>query len=716
MSDFADYVAHGWALCSIDRNSKRATYEGWNETPIPADAVEGLDGAGLLHVQSGTCCLDLDNLDAARPWLAERGVDVDALLNASDAVRIDSGRHGRAKLLYRMKRPLRTFKPKASGLELRCATAEGKSVQDVLPPTIHKDTQKPYRWLYPEPMLGHWSILPSIPASLLAVWRGLTADESEPVKEVETDKSKPVIDLSKLKRAAFKHSPDCEYDEWIKVGMQLNDGTGGAQEGFNIWCEWSKGIKRKAYPGDALLKTHWLSFSSKGGKHVATGAALANELPADADEFPIEEPNAVLEEETTKQVMELNKREALAQASCKLEERLVFVRGVERYFDTEQQRIIGSDNTIEHIFTPLMPRVKGGRVNPVKVLKASTTKRFVDSIGFHPGEGVLFDSNGDSFANTYRGKLAEPVKPTAMELEKIHWLFDRIDDAHYRDWLLQYFGHVVQHPGVKIKSAPLIWSETQGNGKTTLLKTIPMHLVGIPYSKEVTFSLLNSDFNDYLLNAWHVNLTEFRAGTRGEREAISKKIENWIADDTISIHPKGMAGYTMPNHLFITATSNKDDAAAIDNNDRKWAIHEMHAPQFTPKQQDWIYTDFLLTPRAPGVLRHYFLNLSLKGFNPSARALETAARQAMTQSSLSPDHELLLTAFEQRAMPLSCDIVVTQEVGDYVRKHCISKPSNDRIGRTLCRYPFNGVPHQWRSGESRYRAIAFVKEVVDLSL
>jgi len=690
--NFREFVDHGWAVCALDKGSKAPRYANWNIKSIPANAAEGLDGAGLLHALSGTCALDIDAMDLARPWLAERGVDIDALLADDRAVTIDSGRHGRAKLLFRMKRPLRTFKPKGSGLELRCATAELKSVHDALPGSIHPETKKPYAW--GGGLLGDWRDLQAIPAALLAVWRGLDADGAETLPEPQAER--PRVDLVKLRKAAFKHSPDCEYEEWIRVAMQLHDGTGGAQEGFDIWKDWSSKITRAPYPGEAVLKSHWLSFDSKG-KHAATGAALAAELPAEADEFPI--VTAAEAAPTASQVADMVGKKAAIDALVK---RLVFVSSADRYFDIETHRLYPTDHAIDHMFTPMLPRSAD---KPTSLLKFSRERRTVDGLAFHPGEGAIFDFQGDSFANGYRNRLPEPLEPTALELEKITWLFDRIDDQTYRAWLLQFFAHVVQRPGVKIKSAPLIWSETQGNGKTTLLKQIPMLLVGSAYSKEVTFSLLNSDFNDYLLNAWHVNLTEFRAGTRGEREATSKKIENWIADDVISIHPKGMPGYTMPNHMFLTATSNKDDAAAIDNNDRKWAVHELHAPQFTPNEQRWIYNEFLLGPRAAGVLRYYFLNTSIADFVATARAPETAARTAMARASTALDLELLIGAFEEIAAPLDRDIVVTREVADHVRRHCVAKPSADRVGRMLCQAPFMGEPKQWRCGESRYRGV-----------
>lgn len=712
---FRKYVEAGWHICAIRRGSKGPDYDGWNlaSKAIPADAADGLDGAGLLHSLSGTCAIDLDDLNTARTWLAERGVDIDALLEADDAVKISSGRHNRAKLLYRMKKPLQSFKPKGSGLELRCATAAGLSVQDVLPETIHKDTKKPYVW--ETGLLGDWRELPPIPAALLTLWRGMTVEQSDPVTVETFDTSKPAaIELTTLRKAVFKHNPNCEHDEWLKVGMQLHDGTGGAQEGLDLWDEWSRTATRKAgsgapnvYPGKAALKVRYLSFSGGAGKHVASGAALAAELPAEAEEFPIES-EMIAPLDSTEALVKATDNETRKAKIDALEARLVYVNSAERYFDVSTHRVIGSDNAIEHMFTSMMPRSpRGGKLNPVKVLKNSSTKRVVDAQGFHPGETVLFkDWRGRTFANTYKDTAIEALEPTKLEREKITWLFDRIDDVPYREWLLQFFAHVVQFPGVKIKSAPLIWSEIQGNGKTTLLKQIPSLLVGPQYSREVTCALLNSDFNDYLLNAWHVNLTEFRAGSRGDRAAIAQKLRAWITDEDIAIHPKGLSAYNMPNHFFVTATSNEDDAAAIDNNDRRWAVHELHAPQFTESEQRWIYTEFLSTPRAAGVLRHFFLNTPIINFKPSAKAPETDARREMVESSTSPDMELLQTAWEQQTEPLNRDVVITNDVTEYVRKHSRSSPSSRRVGRVLCKSPFNGRAIQFKvGGTARYRAV-----------
>lgn len=707
--EFAAYVAHGWKLCAIDPGKKAPTYEGW-QTPEAAArigaAAAGLDGAGLLHALSGTCALDIDDLTTARAWLAERDVDLDALLAAPDAVRVSSGRRNRAKLLYRLSKPLRTLKPQASGIELRSATAKGTSVQDVLPPSIHPDTGKPYAWEYGEPLTGDWRVLPNIPVPLYRVWRELLVDippEREAASKAATKSSRaPLLEFYVSQRLA-RLDPD-SYEDWIAAG-QAAHAEDSSLNGpfFEAWATWSKRSAKYQSEGPNSPGGKWATFNAQGGRTVLGGTSP----PASADEFELvvtpPEPSAAELDERRKAAG------SRAAAQRQLEERLVYVSNSERYFDTQDHVLIGSDNAIQHKFTYLMPKRNGSRMNPVKALKESGTKTVVDSLAFHPGEGVIFECiegrRRVRYANTYRDSLPKPLEPAAAELERINWLFGRIGDEGFRKWLLQFFGHVIQRPGIKIRSAPLLWSETQGNGKTTLLRTIPSLLCGAHYSREVNCSLLSSGFNDYVQNAWHINLAEFRAGTRGERSAVSDLMKQWIAEEAIVVHPKGLPAYTMVNRFFVTATSNHADAAQIDNEDRRWAVHEFDVPQMTPDEQRYIHTEFLSTPRAAGVLRHYFLNVDLTDFSPSAKAPVTESRQRMVEESIGSEVECVRDAFEQRLDVFARDVVISREASDYVKKCIGFRPSEARIGRILAKAPYHGKPVQYRVGDRRYRGI-----------
>lgn len=275
----ADYTRAGWHLVPIPAGKKGPVTPRWNardQCVSTPEIAEWLDGnVGLAHAYSGTCAVDVDDVEATRKWLAERGINLDAMLGAPDAVRIES-RPGRAKLIYRLPKPLPSFKLPC-GLELRCAASSGLTVQDVLPPSIHPDTGLPYAWRYNAPD-AHWSKLPPLPGHVASLWASLIAPTApKPPRKAQG------ADADQLRAALAVHSPDMPYDDWIKVGMALHHETGGAALGLMLWNEWSHTGKK--YQGLGDLEQHWRSFRINHDQPV-TIASLRKNSPAAASEFP----------------------------------------------------------------------------------------------------------------------------------------------------------------------------------------------------------------------------------------------------------------------------------------------------------------------------------------------------------------------------------------------------------------------------------------------
>ena len=251
MARAPDYVVQGMALVPIPTGLKGPRSKGWNKqenaVADPEGALELAGNLGLAHAYSTppTMALDIDDLPKARGWLAERGVDLDTLLAAEDGVQISSGRPDRAKLIYRLSRgvapiPTKQITDPKTGeviLEFRCATANGLTMQDVLPPSVHPDTGQPYRWAGK----GSWRDIPQIPQSLLGVWRAQLKTPAAPALAggVAAHDS-PVITLSPetiqhLRGALLSMRAD-DYALWVKVGMALKS---LGEVGRGLWLEWS---------------------------------------------------------------------------------------------------------------------------------------------------------------------------------------------------------------------------------------------------------------------------------------------------------------------------------------------------------------------------------------------------------------------------------------------------------------------------------------------
>jgi hypothetical protein len=205
---------------------------------------------------SGTMALDIDDRAAATTLLAERGIDLQALLDAPDAVQIKSGREGRAKLLYAMPFGLALATKKITtpvngenktAYELRCAASNGLTVQDILPgAAIHPQTLRQYVW----GGKGHWSRLPMIPDALLTLWQSMLTPE----RSIKVDDGNNAS-WDEVRSAVAAIDPDCDRKTWIECGMAIH--STGHPDGFALWDEWStRGQKYKRQE----MTSQWRSF------------------------------------------------------------------------------------------------------------------------------------------------------------------------------------------------------------------------------------------------------------------------------------------------------------------------------------------------------------------------------------------------------------------------------------------------------------------------
>ena len=255
MSAFKQYEAAGWSLCPIPIGEKGPVGYGWNlRHQLPQDGQNG----GLMHALSGTCALDIDDLDLTREYL---GTELLAtLFMTSDAVQISSGTPGRAKLLYRTPfgMPMPTKRVAVGGktaFELRCASADGKSMQDVIPPSIHP-SGRPYEWV------GDWRKVPEVPAELMTVWLRLLAKDGE--RNIPMGSGQTPASMDEVRSALFAISPDCSRQTWIEVGMALEvlgELTGDTLSCFALFDEWSSGSEVKY--NQRVTRQQWKSFKPR---------------------------------------------------------------------------------------------------------------------------------------------------------------------------------------------------------------------------------------------------------------------------------------------------------------------------------------------------------------------------------------------------------------------------------------------------------------------
>lgn len=233
------------AFIPLHPNSKSPKAYRWNQkencflTPAPPCKLDGIN-IGLAHAYCDpvTCCVDVDHLPSANKWFADRDIDLMALLTSSAAI-AGSGRKNSLKAYYTLPTIKTTLAVKVDGLvafEFRCATKDGKTVCDVIPPSMHPSGTQ-YEW-----MQGGLSQLNSLPECLLALWDELLAT-TKPHKQHRIDQELDTPRRVAVIRDLLRYiNPDCDYEMWRDVVFSILSSDYLAAE--EIAREWSEGSNK----------------------------------------------------------------------------------------------------------------------------------------------------------------------------------------------------------------------------------------------------------------------------------------------------------------------------------------------------------------------------------------------------------------------------------------------------------------------------------------
>ena len=246
----------GLSYVPIPTGLKGPITAGWNQrasciTDV-SEAHKLAGNVGLAHAycETLTCAVDIDDGKDTIRYLSKAGIDLKSLLTHSCPAVMCSGRPNSLKAIYRLPEgvsPLLTKTIKVNGkiiLEFRCATADGKTVQDVIPPSVHPSGTK-YRWVQ-----GLLETLTELPRELLDLWQELiTADQirSQAQQKTKTVWHAPAPltprEVAILKDQLDYIDPNCDRETWRNVVWAML--STGSQDAFDIALEWSEKAPEK---------------------------------------------------------------------------------------------------------------------------------------------------------------------------------------------------------------------------------------------------------------------------------------------------------------------------------------------------------------------------------------------------------------------------------------------------------------------------------------
>lgn len=640
----------GAALVPIPPGSKAPKKPGWQKPggqfQEPEQAAEFWRqhpefNMGVVLGPSRWCSLDIDDLPAARIVFDQvLGMDLDALADQYPTV---VGNPERFRVMLRVPEGEELTRhalawPKEGG-EGQFTVVEFRAgpVQDVLPPSIHPGTQKPYAWRT-APKNG---VIPDLPPLLLSAWKNWDifkrdALEACPWREDENPKPTParapspgggqgsgesVID-------SFNRAHDIEqllashgYTKRGKRWLYAHSSTG--LPGINI----VDGCAFSHHAGDPLNTGHLVDpfelfclLDHNGDAKQAVKAAadllgMSNSRPLPASPPQgrgVQAPEAppALPPEGGGEANQVGLRITLD--DLLFQYRLVY--GTDTAWDEKRKMQIKVSHLREAVGKETMREWQG-----------------------HPGrrisEGIVFDPSDSHdrnlYINLYEGFKMQPDARGREGCEKILAHIWRLCGRREEDyfWLLKWLAYPLQHPGAKMATAVLVHG-SEGTGKSLLFEGIIKRIYG-EYGITIGQAQLEAQFTDWQSKRLFALAEE--VVSRAEKSHYKGVLKHLVTGSDLQINPKNLPLRQEPNHINFVFLSNSTVPLELDVGDRRYFV--MYCDDVPPPEHFQAVADEIDNGGIEAFY-HYLLSNPLGDFGPHSKPPISNAKQELIDSSL----------------------------------------------------------------------------------
>lgn len=552
-------------------------------------------------------------------------------------------------------------------------------------------------------------------------------------------------------------------DLWITVLCAVQDWSDKSHEGFDIFHDWSS--NQPGYVSEEDCFVTWQSFDPGGGIGVGTLVKLARDsgwgeptpvavpvatddsdgIASDGPSFaeqvaqpapPVSPP--VLGTNAAPQIVTRSKVSPLliacqhaTQAGGKarlehndavhwLANEFVMIMDQDGLFFSMTEGQTMTKTVIDDMLTRFMPLNSNGvPINASVLMRRYGVINIVNSQGFWPGQPRIFTEHNKSYVNLYTDP-PPMIIPTAQEMAMFadlwDYLFPRDEDKPFGEYLLKFYAHVVQRPAIKITSAPLMISKEFGTGKTTAMFDIPKALVGDSNAQMVSNKVLRGTFSDFIEGHHFLHFDEVHINGKWDSDDTANSLKNLVTGTKVEVHPKGLKPYNIPNRIFITATSNYEDAMTLPSNDeRRWGIYYLNPIRpMTPAQRKAYFQafhTFLEGPRGAGVLRYIFNAVPLAGWNPKDAPPITDSKLAMVEKSQVSEVQILADAHKHKDGPFAKAIFTIDEVVQFLQSETGRTYAGMAVRGYINRsFPTATVVREIRRGKGKMRVWAIADQ------
>lgn len=275
------------------------------------------------------------------------------------------------------------------------------------------------------------------------------------------------------------------------------------------------------------------------------------------------------------------------------------------------------------------------------------------------------------------GELLNNYNPPELPKPKLNAELEQMFLEHVRmisgrsevfvEYLLNFLATLVQKPGQRVNSAPVLISPATGSGKTFLMDLM-QSILGKSNVGVITTSGLDSGFQDALMHSQLMCVEEIKVHEK--TLSLMDTLKPYITNKRISANRKGLPMVTVDNVANWMFFSNHEDALRPDPQERRYCVAINREPARSEAYFDSLY-DKLLSGEGIAAILHLLKARDLSKFNPHAPAPKTEARQDMVEASYNAVEQKMAKAFKSpmvgKAFPpeLESDLFTSDEMKEF---------------------------------------------------
>lgn len=346
----------------------------------------------------------------------------------------------------------------------------------------------------------------------------------------------------------------------------------------------------------------------------------------------------------------------IGDACAMLRKRFVYGAFRNEVFDLKAQDWIMT-KALDNLMSHKMPvDEKGRRYSAFDLFKNDNKARRVHNERYTPGKKELIvEHAGIEWLNTWEAPTLKPFKGDVMPILN-HILYfcsgRKAEAAHIVDWM----AYMVQNPGKKINHGLLLISPAQGTGKDTMWE-IMAPIVGEKNVKIVQDDDVNEGRNDFMRNAQLVVVPETMSG---DRKDLANKLKPLITQPTVRVNEKNVKPYDIPNTVNFMMFSNHENAAYIEDKDRRYFVIICNQDPKPFGYFDDLYDNYIRTDKI-GAFYQFLLEHDVSHFNPYKPAPDTPDKRTVQQATRGGVEAWLDDAWDSRAVPFQFEVVNLRE-------------------------------------------------------